>query len=181
MKRAADEQTLKEQPTEERVVPPAKPLLPEEVELVGIHRDITQHLLGTVALDNGYSFVKLGLPSLEYTLPEGADDVDYDAQYARLRDMIDAALFPDELLQAEYVNVGGVDSAGHEVTDVKHSIRKIDEVMEREAKYVEEDDPKAAEERADDAMEVDTSMYNDNDDHLVGDYNYSFCDEDDGF
>ncbi|CDR97424.1 hypothetical protein BBBOND_0313260 [Babesia bigemina] len=181
MKRAADEQTLKEQPTEERVVPPAKPLLPEELELVGIHRDITQHLLSSVAPDNGYSFVKLGLPSLEYSLPEGADDVDYDAQYARLRDMIDVTLFPDELLQAEYVSAGA-DSAGHEVTDVKQAIRKIDEVMEREAKYVEEEeDPKAANERPDDAMEVDTSMYNDNDDQLVGDYHYSFCEEDDAF
>ncbi|GIX61183.1 cyclopropane-fatty-acyl-phospholipid synthase, putative [Babesia caballi] len=168
MKRALDEQAVKEQPPKEGIViAKARPLQPEELELVEVHREITQQWRNNATAEASYAFVRLGLPTRERAAAgEGvADDVDSDAQYARLLQLVDPALVPDELLQAEYVPAGALDGAAHEVTDVKQAIRKIDQVMEREANYVEADEqqPKA---QRDDAMDAEASLFNDHDDQL---------------
>ncbi|GFE53544.1 aspartyl glutamyl-tRNA amidotransferase subunit B, putative [Babesia ovis] len=181
MKRALHEEAIKRQQAEETIViPKAKPLQQDEVELVEIHRDITQHWRNVATGQDSFGFVTLGLPTPERVDdPETYDEAEDDALYTKLLEVIDLSAFPEELIQTEYVQPRPMETVD-DSADGKQSIRRIEQVMEREANEEETEDHDHQQQdtrhREEDVMDIDL-----NDDHIGGDYHYSFCDEDDGF
>ncbi|ORM40070.1 uncharacterized protein BXIN_1450 [Babesia sp. Xinjiang] len=176
MKRSLTEESLKRPPAEETIfIAKAKPIQPEDLELIVLHRDITQEWRNIATTENPYGFVKLGLPTTEPPEPSDAtlEEAEHDERYTRLLDLVDVSLLPEELMQTDYVPPRTVDVAT-EMVDVAQSMRRIDQVMEREAN--EEEPEEVPPPPMDDPMDLDV-----NDEHLVGDYSYSFCEEDDGF
>ncbi|KAK1445161.1 hypothetical protein BgAZ_110670 [Babesia gibsoni] len=182
MKRGIDSQAVREQQVEERIlVPRAKPLQKEELELIDIHRTLAQHWHNSATAEAGYDVLKLGLPTFHTGLTTTVthDEVDPNILYHKLLKIIEPNLFPDEILQEEYLNPSQTDHGTAYSTDVKHTINKIDEVMKREANYEESNDQRSEGNKRDTEMDLDLLQFQDQDDHLVGDYHYTFCDEDD--
>ncbi|KAG6440040.1 hypothetical protein BBOV_III009555 [Babesia bovis T2Bo] len=177
MKRAFNEEPSKRQhPEDTIVIPKAKTLLPEELDLVSLHRDISQYWRNASSVEDGYDFISLGLPTPGRPEESEAvcDDEEDDRLFQKLLASVELSYIPQELIQIDYTQPRGQESI-NDMPDGKQSIRRIEEVMEREANEVDPEDTEMPTVRQslpidDDAMDVD-----------LADYHYSFCEEDDGY
>ncbi|KAK1932681.1 hypothetical protein X943_000334 [Babesia divergens] len=181
MKRRVYEHVVKEQPREDTIlVPKAKPLQQEEVDLIEIHRSLTQHWRNNAIIEDTEDLVNLGFPPILRGLSADGtpDDGRLTTQFSRLLEIVEPTLFPDELLQTDFTHVTSTDHMVIDAPDGKNAMHKIDAVMEREAKYANNGDQQMDEKKDDRDMEYDNT-FPEHEDNLGEDYDYTFCDEDD--
>lgn len=150
------------------------------MDLIEIHRSLTQHWRNNAIIEDTEDLVNLGFPPILRGLSADVtpDDGRLTTQFSRLLEIVEPTLFPEELLQADFTHVTSTDHMAIDATDGKNAMHKIDAVMEREAKYANNGDQQMDEKKDERDMEFDNT-FPEHEDNLGGDYDYTFCDEDD--